>query len=104
MEEEPYDVEKKRNERNIKLSVFKEVLAQAHGKHSEVRKMLSEFEQRSKQKDNIVQSDIESQMNSIQKRIQIKSKTIFLNVLISRLQIHKQISLIYIALPPTGET
>jgi len=36
-EEEEYDVEKKRNERNIKLSVFKEVLAHAQGKHSEVR-------------------------------------------------------------------
>ncbi|KAL4453711.1 hypothetical protein ABPG74_009607 [Tetrahymena malaccensis] len=77
LQEEIYDLERKRNERNLKLNVFKEVFLNQDNKNNEVKEIIKNYEELSKEKDTIVKSDIDQQMNSIQERIKIKRNNQF---------------------------
>ncbi|EDK31722.2 hypothetical protein TTHERM_00266629 (macronuclear) [Tetrahymena thermophila SB210] len=77
LQEEIYDLERKRNERNLKLNVFKEVFLNQDNKNNEVKEIIKNYEELSKEKDNIVKSDIDQQMNTIQERIKIKRNNQF---------------------------
>ncbi|KAL4497969.1 hypothetical protein ABPG72_014826 [Tetrahymena utriculariae] len=77
LQEEIYDLERKRNERNLKLNVFKEVFLNQDNKNNEVKEIIKNYEELSKEKDTIVKSDIDQQMSTIQERIKIKKNNQF---------------------------